>query len=197
MRGHLAYGTGRAAARCALSVLLMLASNRPAVAQDGTTGAATAVRDSFTIPQPVGLVNDFAGLLTAAEESRLHAVLQEVRAKSKGEIAVVTVSSLDGLSAAEVARRIGNRWGVGYTDDRSDPADQTGVVLLVAPREREYRLELASGVARFIPDAEAAAILDEHMVPALRRSAYGDAILDTVRAVAERFAKHFGFALEH
>jgi hypothetical protein len=52
------------------------------------------VGDSFSLTRPDGLANDFAGLLGPAGEERVQALVQEVRAESKGEIAVVTPAHL-------------------------------------------------------------------------------------------------------
>jgi uncharacterized protein len=146
------------------------------------------------VPAPVGFVNDFAHVLTPADSTALSGVITEVRAKCRAEIAVVTLPSLKGASAAEVARRIGRAWGVGPNVPPSDPAYATGVVLLLAPVDRAYRLELADG-ARFISDTEAGRLLDEQMRPALKRHEYGLALRQTLQAVAQRFATHFGFRL--
>ena len=151
--------------------------------------------DTFVVPRPVGFVNDFAEVMDSGHETAALAVINEVKAKSKGEIAVVTVTSLHGLYAAEAARRIGNTWGVGHAGALDDPASRTGVVILLAPFESEYRLELAEGASRFISDEEADAILAEAMVPALDQYAYGEALYQTVLAVGLRFAKRFGFSL--
>ncbi|MGH7644019.1 MAG: hypothetical protein ACREMR_00400, partial [Gemmatimonadales bacterium] len=42
------------------------------------------------IPPPRGTVNDFAGVLDAGTVARLESVIAEVRAQTRGEIAVVT-----------------------------------------------------------------------------------------------------------
>jgi uncharacterized protein len=167
-----------------------LASGRPV-----SEGRIEFGPDTLVIPQPVGFVNDFADVVDPQYERAAVAVINEVKAKSKGEIAVVTLTSLRGLPADDVARRIGNEWRVGYAGAPGDPASRTGVVILLAPFDGEYRLELAEGASRFISDAEAGKILDQAMAPPLRQLAYGQAIYQTVVAVGQRFAERFGFTL--
>ena len=65
------------------------------------------------IPAPVGFVNDFAGVIDTGAAQRMTAVIQEVRSKSGGEIAVVTLPDLGGRAPSDVARDIGREWGVG------------------------------------------------------------------------------------
>ena len=47
-------------------------------------------------PSPRGFVNDFAGVIDAGDASRMEAMLRQLRDQTGIEIAVVTVSSLDG-----------------------------------------------------------------------------------------------------
>jgi TLP18.3/Psb32/MOLO-1 phosphatase superfamily protein len=151
--------------------------------------------DTLIVPQPLGFINDFAEVMEPRYETAALAVINEVKARSEGEIVVVTLTSLHGLPAPDVARRIGNAWGVGYAGSPDDPATRTGVVILLAPNEGEYRLELGDGASRFISDEEAGNILAESMAPPLRDHAYGQGLYQTVVAVGLRFAKRFKFAL--
>ena len=182
----------RSTTRCALlaiaAVLAAFGCSHPAVSDEPRT-------DSFVVPPPSGFINDFADVLDASDEDATLAVIHEVKAKSKGEIVVVILRSLHGLSATDAARRIGNSWGVGYAGPSADPATRTGVVVLLAPFDGQYGLELGEGAARFISDKEASRILAEHMAPSLQTRAYGKAIYRTVVAVAQRFAKRFDFSL--
>jgi uncharacterized membrane protein YgcG len=46
---------------------------------------------ALQIPPPRGYVNDFADVLPAASETRIERIVEDVRAKSGGEIVVVTL----------------------------------------------------------------------------------------------------------
>ena len=60
-------------------------------------------------PAPQGYVNDFAGVLPADAQARITRIAEDVRAKSSGEIALVTLKDLGGREANDVALRIGTR----------------------------------------------------------------------------------------
>jgi uncharacterized protein len=68
---------------------------------------------SIQIPAPRGLVNDFANVIPAESEARIEQIAADVRAKSGGEITVVTLPNLGRRDIADVSRDIGRRWGVG------------------------------------------------------------------------------------
>jgi uncharacterized protein len=175
------------------------------IAMLGTMFAAHTVRQSSAVtpagslpslPKPVGLVNDFANVLPAVCIARIERIAQEVKAKSKGEIAVVTLPSLAGRPVEEWGLRIGRAWGVRFAGAPDDPRTNTGVIVLVAPTERSSRVELGYGAEAFISDSLAGRILDEQMIPSFDRGDFGIGLLRGVNALALEFARRFDFVLE-
>src|SRR3984893_3544295 len=62
--------------------------------------------------KPQGYVNDFAGVLSAQAKDKLTAVCAEVDQKTKAQIAVVTVSSLEGEPVEQFSIDLAMQWGV-------------------------------------------------------------------------------------
>jgi uncharacterized protein len=153
------------------------------------------------IPAPQGLVNDFANALPAASRARMERVAQDVRDKSRGEIAVVTLPDLAGRDPADVALRIGREWKVGNLADVGDRSRNAGAVILLVPKETSSdgrghcRVETGRGAEGFITDATAAEICRE-ATPAFQQRAYGAGLELVTLRVAQRFAQEFGFALD-
>src|SRR3954468_20754889 len=87
------------------------------------------------VPAPIGFVNDFANVIPAENAARIQRIVEDVRAKSGGDIAVVTLPDLKGRDKADVARQIGRGWKVGSAGKPGDPARNVGVVILVVPKE--------------------------------------------------------------
>lgn len=138
-----------------------------------TAGAAAA------FPKPVGKVNDFAGVLDAATAAELARLVRDTEARTSAEIAVVTVSSLDGMSVEEYAVKLFAEWGIGKS------ARDNGVLVLVAPAQRRIRIEVGHGLEPILPDALAGRIIREEFLPAFRDDQYGRGILLGVRRVAD------------
>jgi uncharacterized protein len=153
------------------------------------------------VPKPVGFVNDFARVISPDASARLQRIIADVRAKSRGEIVVVTLPDLGGRDAADVAREIARQWKVGAAGGPGDRARNTGVVILIVPKEtspdgRGYsRVEVGSGAEGFLTDATTGAFQDE-AIPMLRGRDYSGAIELITARVAERYALEFGFALD-
>jgi uncharacterized protein len=162
---------------------------------------ALAAAQSPEYPLPRGFVNDFAGVIDAERAGRITRLIELVRARSGGEIAVVTLTSLGGREASDVALRIGREWGVGLDAPVGNRARNAGVVILVVPKEASpdnrghVAIDVGQGAEGFIPDGAAGAIWRE-AIPVMQRGAYGAAVEQMTYRVAERYAGEFGFSLD-
>lgn len=128
--------------------------------------------------KPQGYVNDFAGVLSAQAKEKLAALCAEVDQKTKEQIAVVTVSSLEGQPVEQFSIDLATQWGVG-------PKQQArGIMILLAPNDRKYRIEVGYGLEAILPDGKVGGFGRE-AVPFLQRSDYdGAALLLTQRVAA-------------
>src|SRR6059058_4497855 len=153
-----------------------------------------------SLPPPRGYVNDFAGALAPASVSRIEAVISEVREKSRGEIAVVTLPDIGDRAASDAALQIGRQWGVGAKGAAGDPAKNLGVVVLLVPRKNhrpgtgDVFIATGRGAEGFLPDAAVGRIRDA-MLPALAQEQYGPALSLGVDLIAQAFAREFGVTL--
>ncbi|MDP3954245.1 MAG: TPM domain-containing protein [bacterium] len=117
---------------------------------------------SQNFPKPVGYVNDFADILPAEIETQLSAKLSDYQQKTSIEIAVVTVQSLEGYEVDDYTNRLANAWGVG------DRAKDNGIVFLIAPNDRDVRIEVGYGLEPDLTDGASGNILDQFVVPYFR-----------------------------
>jgi uncharacterized protein len=153
------------------------------------------------IPAPRGLVNDFANVIPAASAARIERIAQDVRDKSKGEIAVVTLADLAQRDPQEIALRIGRAWKVGNIGAVGDRSRNAGVVILLVPKETSSdghghcRIETGQGAEGFITDATGAEICRE-ATPAFAQRDYGTGLELVTLRVAQRYAQEFGFVLD-
>ena len=152
-------------------------------------------------PAPTGFVNDFAGVLSSESEAAMTRIIEDVRAKSGGEIAVVTVPDIGQRDPADWGLAIGRQWGVGGRGNPGDRARNTGVVVLLVPKESNSsgrgacRIEVAGGAEGFLTDAMSGSICRE-ATPLFAQGDYSGGMELVTRRVAERFANEFAFALD-
>lgn len=130
------------------------------------------------VPAPNGPVNDFANILDDAAEARLRAVVEAVERDTTAEIAVATVTSLEGTSVEDVATRYFNTWGVGQRSLNN------GVLLFVAPNEREVRIEVGYGLEPILPDGLAGDVVRRHVLPKFKDGDYAGGISAAVDRLA-------------
>lgn len=114
-------------------------------------------------PNPSGHVNDFANLLDQREVENLESKLRTYRDTTSNVIAIAIVESLQGLPREEVATTIFNEWRM-WEGDR-----QNGVLILVAPNEREMQIEVGYGLEGAVTDLQAGRIVDQILRPNFRQ----------------------------
>lgn len=137
------------------------------------------------LPAYRGHVNDFAGVIGTAEASRMEGLLRQVKEKTGLELAVATVPSLEGSSVEDYATALFRQWGIGQKKENS------GLLLLVAPNDRKYRIEVGYGLEGDLPDSLVGDI-GRRMVPYFRQQRYGDGIAVAVDALVAGIAQARG-----
>jgi uncharacterized protein len=153
------------------------------------------------IPQPVGLVNDFAHVIPAEQVALIEQMASDVRTKSRGEITVVTLSDIGQQDPAQVALEIGRQWKVGKIGNPGDPTRNAGAVILIVPKETNSSgrgrcfIATGNGAEGFITDAESGRICRQ-ATPFFQQRDYGDGITLVTYLVAERFAQEFHFTVD-
>jgi uncharacterized protein len=171
-----------------------LACSRPLTAQQGTAAGPV-------IPAPRGMVSDFANVIPAGQAAQIEAIATDVRAKSRGEIAVVTMSDLGGRDVNDIALRIGREWKVGANAKIGDATRNAGVVILVVPKETSsdglghVGIQTGQGSEGFLTDGQTGDIIRE-AIPLMKQRDYGGAIELMTERVAQHFASSFNFSLD-
>jgi len=163
--------------------------------------SSAAAQKPLTIPPPIGVVNDFAHILDQGTIDRISRIAEDVRNKSRGEIAVVTLSDVGGREASDVALQIGRQWKVGKIGNPGDPTRNAGAVILLVPKETNSDgrgrcfIATGSGAEGFITDATAGDICRE-ATPAFIQKDYATGLELVTLRTAQRFATEFKFSLD-
>jgi uncharacterized protein len=132
-----------------------------------------------TLPKPAGRITDLANLIDPATEADLDRRLDALEQKTSSEVAVVTVPSLDRVPIEDYAVRLFKEWGIGQA------TTDNGVLVLVAPNEREMRIEVGYGLEGILPDGLAGQIIREDFTPRFREDDYNGGIRDGVARLIE------------
>ena len=150
--------------------------------------AGAAFADDINKISPTGYVTDLAGVVPSATRDRLEALCTELQQKTGAQLAIVTVRSLDDRPVEDYAVDLFKHLGVGAKQDN------TGVLLLLAPNDRKYRIEVGYGLEPVVNDARAGDA-GRAMVPFLRQNDYGSAVEIAAWQIAKYIADDKGVTL--
>jgi uncharacterized protein len=132
--------------------------------------------------KPQGYVSDFAGVVGGSGRAQLESYCGAVERATGAQMALVTISSLQGEPIEDVANTIFRAWGVGKK------GKDEGIMLLLAVNDHRSRLEVGYGLEPIVPDGMAGDILRE-MRPALRQRDYSDALLAAAETIGNTIAQ--------
>ena len=142
--------------------------------------------DDFIKPTEAFFVNDFADVITPEDEQIICAQGKALQEQTKAQAVIVTVNSLDGQPVEDYAYEIGNKWALG------DEAEDNGIVILLSVSDREYRVEVGSGLEGALPDSKTGRIMDHYAAPKLAVDDFSGALLDVYNAVTNEIYLEYG-----
>lgn len=132
---------------------------------------------AYALPQPSGWVNDYANILSLDEKMQLNTLIDSIEKNTTAEITIVTVQSLEGKPVEEVASNYLTEWGVGKK------SNDNGIIILVAPNDRLYRIEVGYGAEGVINDARAGRIGREILALYFKEKQYGKGLQIAVEEI--------------
>jgi uncharacterized protein len=124
-------------------------------------------------------VTDQAALLPAAHRAALEAELERFERETSHQIAVLTVPSLEGEPIEDYSMRVVEAWKLGRGDV------DNGILVVIASADRAWRIEVGYGLEGVVPDALAARIGREQMVPRFREGRMAEGIEAAVAALMQ------------
>lgn len=148
-------GLGRAAPACAVARLLRVALVVASLCLVARPGVAAPGDRHF--PEPVGYVNDLAGVLDPAMRDRLETVLSQADERFEVQIAIVTLRDIGDDDPTEYANLLYEAWGIG---NRKTDRGVLVMDLIRGAGRNFYRIEVGYGLEGLLPDARVARIRD-------------------------------------
>lgn len=131
-------------------------------------------------PKPDGPVLDQANIIPPSEEAALDAKLRAYNADTGRAIIVATVNSLRGEPVDVYARNLAEEWGISGTES------EEGVLMLIAPNDRELWITTARGVQGRLTDISTGRIIRDTLTPAFRAGDFGGGIARATDQIIQR-----------
>ncbi|MEQ8857474.1 MAG: TPM domain-containing protein [Pseudomonadales bacterium] len=162
-------GPARRAAGLLIIALLSVAALAP-----GAGVAATAA----AYPDLSGRVVDAADILSPSTERTLTAELEDFERESRGtQVVVATVPSLEGRAIEDYGYQLGRHWGIGQAGTDS------GALLIIAPAERQVRIEVGYGLEGQLTDAVSWDIIQGRILPEFREGDFNAGVAAGTRGI--------------
>jgi len=133
---------------------------------------------SLDVPKLKARVNDNAKVIGSNDERKLEALLQDVEAKTSSQVALLTISSLQGENLEDYSMRVAQSWKLGQKEF------DNGVLLLVAMKEKKIRIEVGYGLESIITDAKSGYIIRNYIVPGFKKGDFSGGITSGLLAIS-------------
>jgi uncharacterized protein len=151
------------------------------------TAALTASQALPTLTEPV---NDLAGVIDATSKAEMDRRIRVLEKTTGDAVVVATVKTLEPYGTIEeYANRLFEQAGIGKKKK------DNGLLVVVAPADRQVRIEVGYDLEEFVPDGYAGDVIRRDMLPAFRDGKYGDGLLAGVTRIINRIAEKRGVAL--
>ena len=122
-------------------------------------------------------VTDTSGTLDPKIIAQLNERAAAFERDTSGEIAVVVIRSLDGLTIEDAAVKLFEMWGIGKKHR------DNGLLFLWSTGDRRVRVEVGYGLEGTLPDGKVGAILDQYVIPRFKAGQFDQGVLDGVDAL--------------
>jgi uncharacterized protein len=136
------------------------------------TGQAAVAQD---FPKLTGRVVDQADLLDPQQEAALTAKLAGLETRTKRQLVVTTLSSLEGYEISDYGYRLGRTWALGQ-DGKGETEKDNGAILIIAPKERKMRIEVGYGLEPVLTDGLSSSIIRNDITPRFKEGDFAGGI---------------------
>ncbi|EJF79776.1 hypothetical protein MCO_00938 [Bartonella sp. DB5-6] len=138
-------------------------------------GSVTYSQTKF--PPLTGYINDVAHLLDNVTKKNLTEKLAALEEQTGDQIVIVTLPTLSGNNIETYSNSLFRTWGLGQKQINN------GVLLVIAPNEREVRIEVGYGLEGELTDAMSSVIINNFVLPNFREGNYQKGIVEAVHAI--------------
>jgi uncharacterized protein len=143
-------------------------------------GGAVRAAETPIPPTPVRWVTDPGGWLTPTTLADLDARLEAYDHATGRQVVVWIGPTLGGTPIEDFAAKAFKAWGLGQR------GKDNGVALFLFTADRQARIEVGYGLEAVLPDAYAARILDDVLIPALAADDHDGGVTDAVAGILSR-----------
>ena len=141
------------------------------------------------LPSYRGQINDYAQVLSTEYEAKIRALIDEIELKTSAEIVVAAISSIAPYTESQYAQMLFDEWKIGKK------GKDNGVLVLLAVKERRWRIHTGYGLEAILTDALCSEIGRNRMAPYFKSGDYAQGLFYGTASLAGVIAKDAGISL--
>lgn len=115
-------------------------------------------------------INDYANIISPETEEYIYKKSVKLNEIDGTQIVVVTVKNLEGRSIEDYSLELARKFGIGSKEKNN------GLLLLLALEEREFRVEVGTGLEGILPDGKTGRFQDQYIIPYLKENNFDEGI---------------------
>jgi uncharacterized protein len=132
-----------------------------------------------TFPPLTGRVVDAAHVLNPQQVAQLTQISEDVEKASTRQLVVATIPDLQDYPIEDYGYKLGRAWGIGQKGANN------GIILIVAPKDHEVRIEVGYGLEPIMTDALSDSIIRDTIIPKFKAGDMPGGIIAGAQAIAE------------
>jgi uncharacterized protein len=136
-----------------------------------------------TVAPTSDFVVDRAGVIDAGTTRKLESILQDLERKTTVQVKILTVPTTEGEDMNAWSIRHANAWKLGTKDK------DNGVLITLAAKEREVRIETGSGIEGDLPDSWLGTVYRRATKQYLSKNEYSQGLAAIAITVATKVAE--------
>ncbi len=149
----------------------------------------TALAGIPTEPMPAFYVNDFADVISEADEAEMLALGTALEDACGAQVVVATVEWLDGIGIDQYGYDMLSAWKLG-SESKID-----GVLLLLSVGDREVGTTVGEGLIKSLTSSVTGAYTDEYAMSYLGKNDYSSGLRENYRALVSKVASINGISM--
>ncbi|GAB4025198.1 MAG: hypothetical protein Fur0010_28360 [Bdellovibrio sp.] len=135
---------------------------------------------AITVPDLTGPVVDQVGIFSTGVKSKIERYLKQVNREGKIQLQVLVAADLEGNDIETYAIEVVEKWKLGK--EKQD----NGILFVIAPNERQVRIEVGTGLEGELTDAQSGRIIRQ-LVPYFKANRYQEGIIAGINAIVAQF----------
>lgn len=131
-------------------------------------------------PMPGTDIHDFAKVISADKKTQLQQMAKRLKDEFNTEIAVVTITTLNGEAPFDYSLKLAREWGIGSADN-----EVRGILILVALQERKTSFQTSRHIEGELPDGVTGEI-GRQMEPDFKNGDFGGGLSKGLSLILDR-----------